>query len=532
MLTFLPVILLLITALAVFFLRYLPKGTGYAWLAAGFMSLLIWGGVMAYHWLAPAQVDIPSWRPFDTQTADAIRFQWDSTSLLYGFTLVSICLGVLLTSGARFAHKSNPFSWAANLLIASAGMVGILAVTPLAVVLAWIPLDALDLLLVVRLSRAWKHTTRGVIVFVVRTLSIFMMLGALVVQRFIGMPLEFGTMSPLASLFVLISLGLRLSLLPLNLPYVGDLPYQHGLVSNLRVSAHVVALAALARIARPGIPEQWFPILYTIAVLGCLYGAILWLTSRDEIAGRPYWLLTLAGFAFISVLQGKPEQSTSWGLVMGISGSALFLFTARRKGLIFIPILGMLSLSGLPFTPAAFGWEGLISGPFALGDALMVLSAALLLAGYGKHALNPGDDLSRMDGWVRGIYPIGLTLLLISAWIAAGLSYSGGWVTASWLSAVSAVLLAVLIALTGRWWGRLVSQRISQRLAGGTATGWSWLIGFLQFRWLYELLWWFYRGIRRLIAFFTVLFEGEGGLLWAFLLLALMLTILSTKAGG
>jgi len=233
--------------------------------------------------------------------------------------------------------SKHPLSWAANLLIAAAGIIAILAESPLAVVLAWAPLDILDLILVVRLSRSWNHSARGVIVFVVRSLSLFLMLGALVVQRFIGMPLEFNAMSPLASLFVLISLGLRLSLLPLNLPYVGDIPFQHGLISNLRVTAQLVALAALARISLPGIPGNWIPTLYTLTVFGCLYGAIMWVSSRDEISGRPYWLLTLGGFAFISVLQGKPEQSTAWGLVWASAGWHYFSY-GRTKGLIFIPL--------------------------------------------------------------------------------------------------------------------------------------------------------------------------------------------------
>lgn len=532
MLTFLPALLLFITALAIFFLRYLPKGTGYAWLTGGFMILLIWGGVLAYHWVEPAPVEIVPWRPFEPQTADAIRFKWDSISWLYSFTVVSICLGVLLSSGARFKLMSNPLSWAANLLVASAGVVAILANSPLAVVLAWVPLDILDLVLVTRLSRSWKHSIRGVIVFAFRCLSIFLLLGALVVQRFIGIPLEFGAMSPLASLFVLLSLGLRLSLLPLNLPYISDLPFQHGLISNLRVTAHLVALAALARISKSSIPGHWLPALYTLAVLGCLYGAIMWVTSRDEISGRPYWLVTLGGLAFISVLQGHPEQSTTWGLVMGISGMALFLFTARSRKLVFIPLLGLIALTGLPFTPASNGWGALILLPFNLGDAALIFSVALLLVGYIKHALKPAGNYSELDGWVKGFYPVGLILMLASGWIAASLGLSGGLVSSTWQASAAALIVAGVIILAGWQVRRLAALPFSPGLTRAVKSGWGWLFQFLQFNWLYELLWAVYRGLRRLVAFLTLLFEGEGGLLWSFLLLALMLTILATKAGS
>ncbi len=499
---------------------------------AAFMALLIWGGVLAYHWVNPEPVIIAPWRPFDTQTADGIRFQWDSISWLYSFTVVSICLGVLFSSGARIQFQSNPLSWAANLLIAAAGIVAILAESPLAVVLAWAPLDILDLILVVRLSRSWSHSARGVIVFVVRSLSLFLMFGALVVQRFIGMPLEFNAMSPLASLFVLISLGLRLSLLPLNLPYGGGIPFQHGLISNLRVTAQLVALAALARISLPSIPGNWIPTLYTLTVFGCLYGAIMWVGARDEISGRPYWLLTLGGFAFISVLQGKPELSIAWGLVMGISGMVLFLYTARTKGLMFIPLMAMLALTGLPFTPASAGWQGLVAVPFNLGDAALILSLSLMLVGYARLALRPADNFSDLEGWVKGFYPIGLILLLASGWIAAVLGISAGFLPAGWQPAVSAVIGAGVLGLAFWQVNKIETLPFSPTVKKVVKTGWVWLIGFLQFNWFYEFLWAFYRGLRSLVAFLTLLFEGEGGLLWSFLLLALMLTILATKAGS
>jgi len=57
------------------------------------------------------------------------------------------------------------------------------------------------------------------------------------------------------------------------------------LISNLRGDSPGGALAALARITQPSIPGNWFPALYTITVLGCLYGAIMWVASRMKFLG-------------------------------------------------------------------------------------------------------------------------------------------------------------------------------------------------------------------------------------------------------
>lgn len=531
MLTFLPAILLLITALAVFFLRYLPRGTGYSWLTAVTMTLLVWGGVLALYRYTPPVVEISSWRPYDPGTADAIRFSWNSVSWLYGLILVSVCLAVLMTSGARLQLFSNPLTWSANLVIAAAGLVAVLADTPLAMVLSWVLLDGIDFILVQQLSRSWRYSARGVTVFVVRTISIFLMITALVVQWFIGIPLEFDNMSPLASLFVLVSLGLRLGLLPLNLPYKRDFPYQRELLSNLRLTAHIVGLAALARIPQLSISGNWLQALYTVTIIACLYGVAMWVSAKDEISGRPYWLLTLSGLAFICVLQGRTEHSVAWGLVMAVSGAVLFLYSSRARGLTFLPILGMVALTGLPFTPASFGWEGLIVLPFGVGDAMLILTVAMLLFGYARHALKPGDDFSSLDGWIRGIYPVGFILLLASGWFGAGLGLSGGLSAGMVWPAVAALILSAGFWMAGWRLKRVATLPVSSQVVDVIGGVWNLLVRFLRFSWLYEILWSIYQGLRRLVAFLTLLFEGEGGLLWSFLLLALMLTILFAETG-
>jgi len=110
MLTFLPAILLFITALVVFFLRYLPKGTGYAWLVSAVMVLLIWGGVLAYHWVHPEAVDITPGGRMKRKPPMGFGFMGFDL-VLYSFTVVSICLRTVFLPGQN-PIRSNPLSWA------------------------------------------------------------------------------------------------------------------------------------------------------------------------------------------------------------------------------------------------------------------------------------------------------------------------------------------------------------------------------------------------------------------------------------
>lgn len=530
MLTILPVALLFFTALAVYILRFFPRGTGYAWLLSILMAFLTWGGILALHFYPPAPLDISAWRPFDPANADAIRFNWDAVSWPYAFSLISALTAVLLTAAARLRLNSNPITWAANLGLAGAGITTVLAVTPLAVLLSWTILDILDLLLVLRLSRNWRFTSRAVIAFVVRSISSFLMIGALAVQREQAVPMTFEAMTTTTTILVMLSIGLRLGLLPLNTPYSDDLPTQRGVISFIRLAAHAAGLAVLGRINSLNLPAGWGPALFTVTIIACIYGAGMWLFARDEIRGRPFWLLSLSGLAFLSVLNGDPAASILWGTVMITVGLSLFLYSARSKGLTGLLFFGALTFTGLPFTPAANGWAGLFSIPVNAG-VLTIPVVGLLLAGYIRHSLRKDSPFRELDGWVRGVYPIGFVILILSAWLTAILGVPGWMTTDHWLPASLAVLITAITLFVGyRFWpDRLAGGRFS-----GQASVWLPKVGqglayILSFNWLYEFLWYVYRGLRRTVAFFTVIFEGEGGMMWALVLLALMITLLSAR---
>jgi hypothetical protein len=54
----------------------------------------------------------------------------------------------------------------------------------------------------------------------------------------------------------------------------------------------------------------------------------------------------------------------------------------------------------------------------------------------------------------------------------------------------------------------------------------------LSFGWLYRYLWSFYQSLGRLLNFLTTILEGEGGVLWALLLLALLMAYFASRSLG
>jgi len=149
----------------------------------------------------------------------------------------------------------------------------------------------------------------------------------------------------------------------------------------------------------------------------------------------------------------------------------------------------------------------------------------LLLAGYLRFALRFSEREEKLEPWMKVIYPLGLGLLLATHWgitLLGDLLHSpeGGLLTAAWWMGVITQAVALFIFwLSGR--GFLVQGMpvpFLQRL--------------ISMGWLYQMFWWVYRGLSRLSQAVSQVFEGEGGILWAVLVLILLASVIRQVGGG
>ncbi|HEY9087527.1 MAG TPA: hypothetical protein VIO36_05120, partial [Anaerolineaceae bacterium] len=284
----------------------------------------------------------------------------------------------------------------------------------------------------------------------------------------------------------------------------------------------------LARLPAQSAEAIWLPLLLTLVTLAVLYTALAWLSAENALSGRPYWVVALSALALICVLRGQPQASIAWGLALILPGSLLFLFSARDRGTLVMPLLGALGLAGLPFTPAAAGWLGLWSQPFEPANLFFLFAHAALLAGYIRHIFVPVDSLASMERWVQGMYPFGLFILIATQFIAAWFSLPQSFSLATWVG-----ILAALLALGGV---TLLNWLLAPRPGG--EPGWLAVLGGRVGRWLGAIfrLDWFYRlgmlayaGARRFVAVLANILEGDGGVLWVLVLLALLISLLRVE---
>jgi hypothetical protein len=460
----------------------------------------------------PKDLPLISWNPpaiFPGSPALLI----DAISWPYALAVATLTAAVILTAVARLPYV-NWRAWSATLALGGTGILAVLSGNTLTLLLAWAALDLAELIILLLQIRSSTVRERMVVSFSVRAMGILLVILADLAGRADFEPLVFTSIPTTANIYLLLAAGLRLGVLPLHFPFFDEVPLRRGLGTMLRLTPAAGSLVLLTRTAQNGVPDIFFPYLFFLAALSAVLGSVLWAAARDELSGRTFWILGMSSLSVASALRGETTASLVWGIALLLPGGLLFLYSARRQQFLIIPLLGALSISALPFTPT---WEGIVlyHPPFHFMLPVFLVAQALLFYGYLRHALRPSDTLPAAERWVWVLYPAGLALLLI-AFVYVGIGVQSNASRMSFISFLPGPLSAGMAYLLFRLRSRLpvLPQPVLSRV-----------ISILRLHWLYSPLWLIYRSLSWLSARLTQLLEGEGGVLWALVVVTIIFSL-------
>jgi hypothetical protein len=516
MIILLPVLLMLLAALALLVLHSLQPQFKYPWLIAAVGAILAFVSVFFWRLHFPQEVNLPAWKPSSVFTFIP---EWvaDGISWPYALSLAALAAAVIFTSLVR--AENEPMQWAGTLTLCALGILASSAGNPLTLVLTWSVIDLAELLIMLRSTEGEQESHGVVLAFSVRLAGSALLLWANIVTMAGGSSMSFSAMPTSAGVYLLIAAALRLGVLPLHLPYRKENVVRRGFGTSLRLVSAAVSLVLLARIPATALKSILSPYLVILASLAALYAAWMWLRSSDEILGRPFWVLSLASLAVASSLRGNPAGSIAWGIALILSGGIIFLYSARQKQILWIALLGLWPLSTLPFSAGALGWSGGTNLSWAFTLPLLP-AQALLLTGFIRHSMHRGEtSLESQEKWGKLVYPLGLSLLAGTSILLGFFGWEGARKLGNWWGAGLGLLLAAAAFF--------LFQRFQPRISNVTlAAGWRQIF---PLRWLNLLFNSIFLFAERLAGIVTASLEGEGGVLWSLLLLVLIISILSTR---
>jgi hypothetical protein len=501
----------------------------------------------------------------------------DDISWYFAFTLVSLAFTVVITSIAQLglSTKNNQYpiqttlqvgsnsnsdpngkkeattpaasgvaagsgqmpNWAFWLVVLVLTSVGLLAVTAgnlLTLILAWAALDMIELVVLLGVIPRSEDRERVIIVFTARLVGIVTVLIAGLLVSSQGGILQLNPVPQSISVILIVAAAIRLGVFLPQHRFMHGLPIRSDLAVVMNLISAATCYILLVRVSSTGITPSIAPYILGFFILVGLYAGFRWLGSEDGLDGRPYWMLGTASLAIAAAVVNSPFACLAWSLASILSGGLIFSFSLRHRNFIPLIILGVFNFSTLPFSPT---WQATvlyqsissITGNRVLSLLFFIsilIIQALLLSGYIRHFLvgifpQIAEKSRHIERWVWVLYPLGLLLLvathLLMGWFL--LPDLNGLTLVAWIIGPLNLLIAALILFISWRLPRafLNSQKLAKTSVGNTL---------FSFEWLYNLIWISYRTISRLFAVVSNILEGDGGILWALVLFALIFVFL------
>jgi hypothetical protein len=528
MLVLLLIALPIATAALIGAVRLLRPGFAYHWLLAVIGSLLAWILAWLVRPATPLNLPLANWQPrIFLPISPALLL--DSKSWPFALALTSLALAALTTDLARPATSRRRGYWfdlIAYLLLTAFSMLAALSGNLITLLLTWSLLAGLEFFLRLSMSQESGQSNGAVAALAIRFASTGCLIVAGMVAYAAGSPLSFTTIAPQVSPILLAAAGIGLGVFPIHSPIPRDDPKSAALNTLLRIAPSAPALVLLARVGMAGVPANLEVLFLLLAGWALIYAGLAWGSAASAQAGLAYWVLGLAALALASAALGQSAASLAWGAATLFTGGLFSLATARLRGLALLWLLGLASISALPFSPTWAG-AGLYALPLQPMVLILLAGQGLFLAGTLRQALRLPPALSGAERWVGSLYLSGLLLLLVShftgAWITRQATQVIGQYQIGWIeTGISMVALGLAVVLTPLYLRR--RSRQPGRLSG--------LKTALELAWLYRLLGAVYRGLENAVAAGSSVLEGRAGILWTLLALALLVSLFASLGLG
>lgn len=488
----------------------------FTWVIATIGAFAAWLLTLLWQLELPATITLAIWRP-EALFSQSPILRLDGVSWAYGLSLSTLCLAVVVTMPARMSQV-RALAAVGNLLLTALGLFAVLADNPLTLLLSWSAIDLTELAVLLGVVRRPEQSERAVVGFSVRLAGSGLVLWAIAGDAPGGGLGGFQGMTDNTAILLLLGAGLRLGILPLNLPLGEESVLRRGFGTILRMVSVTSSLVLLARLPA----TEFSPGLDALALLAtsaaALYGAWRWVRGATLLDSRPFWMIAMGALALAADLRGNPPGSVAWGSALVLVGGLIFIFSHETRWLRGLVLGGVFGLSALPFSMTAVAWQ---SGPASNPWFLVVLIPAqvLLVVGFIRFALAPRDpstDIQPQGAQV--VYPVAfivmfLVIILLGVWGWEGAGQVGAWIPGLVASALSVALTVALMRLQALIPARSPESELPRASMRGVGL------------WLGGLLWGIYRLLRQAVFVLSQALEGDGGMLWAFVLLVLVISL-------
>ena len=286
----------------------------------------------------------------------------------------------------------------------------------------------------------------------------------------------------------------------------------------LRVLPSAISIMLITRGAALMDPSVIQPGLITgLASLSIILG-LIGIGAYKLLWSRKLWSLGLLGLILGSALAAAPAVSLSWGLVLILPGSLVFLSFENKNQLTAALVMVSIGMIPIPFLPA---WNGAKLFGNGVTGVLFAIAAGVLIGGILLKTIRKVKEDDNTPNQVPLLYILSPAIIILTQLVIALehklLDFSGG-ILSKPISLWIPLLLIILFFIFGERIPQLNTWRGEEKIINtlniisGIGSGAARLAG-------------------RTVFLIISLFEGEGGLIWALIIGFLMLTLITLSRG-
>lgn len=255
-----------------------------------------------------------------------------------------------------------------------------------------------------------------------------------------------------------------------------------------------------------------------------LYFVAKWLNASDEVSGTYSLLYSFPAYIGYRFLVNLHTNAVSWFVVLLICVTWLLLFNRRGRSVVLLPVFILISLTGLPFSLVSYGSNSNLISSVTISSLFLIVFHVLFFTGFARLLFQPKAQFEDLESSFQVTYLTGLFLPILS--LAAITFRSMGSIMgelSSWWAGSSILIISIGLYF---WLKRKTTQKTSGD--SDKKSRLEKLSNLLSMDWFFVAANYVVTRIKPLVSGFSTLLEGEGGMLWSIVFLALLITLLRT----
>lgn len=492
---------------------------GYVWMMLGMSALLVWFVMMFLPYERDLSLLIQDW--FQSVSAQMeLMFAINPGTWAVVFALLSLHVFFLFTA-ATFPELERDFIfWIIEAIEVALTFAILVSANLMTVILTWTILDIFALLYHIFLREDWG-TDEVFFPYVFKMAGSFLLI--FTNAELIGS----GQSTMLKNLPVANSTTLFFS----AILHSGIFPYR-PIKQDKRLIVTLVdyftffllfisSIFLIAFLPAPNLRFLPKVILGFAFIAVVYYFSSKWLTSTKTLPAIQNLLFSFVGFLGFLFSVNNQSSIIHWFVVLILGLNYLLLYYRHSKALRGFSILLILSMTGLPFSLidySAIEFNSVQSVLLILG---LVTFHVIWNIGFLRLLFKEKEVFEELQSSYQMVYmsALGLALLSIGVITYRSLGSLLDELTNWWIG------LAIILATAGIYFWQTRKEPAPDGKDEQKAQD-KRVIDLLKFQWLFNAADVVVQFIRRIVSTFSQILEGEGGVLWSIVLLALLFTLL------